>query len=169
MKIEIKELSPNTEEIESVKEFLLDHIKNTYGYGYTPEFHYDIKNLKKMYVKDEQSNFYIAKKPNKEIVGCIGIRGYDKNFEEFKGIYFKNTTASIWRLMVDSRYRRQGIATKLVNHVEKFSKSKNYENIYLHTQRNLPGALKFWQSQRYSITHNIHNEHTTVHMIKYLQ
>lgn len=166
MNIKIKSLYPSNENIEKVQMFLFEHIKKEFGYGYMPKFHYDIMDLKNTYLLNEKNNFFVATDSNGEIIGCIGIRGYDKDFEEFKGVYFKDTTASIWRLMVDLKYRRMGIGSKLVKYVERFSKSKNYSNIYLHTQRNLPGALQFWQSQNYSITHDSHNEFTTVHMIK---
>lgn len=164
MEIKIQEVSDN--KIGMVQDFLFNNIKKVYGYGYIPEFHYDIKNLKNTYLSNPQNNFYIATNSHNDIIGCIGIRAYDKDFKLFKGVYSKDTTSSIWRLMIDSKYRRLGIASKLVKYVENFSKSKNYQNIYLHTQRNLPGALKFWQSQNYSITYEANNEYTTVHMIK---
>ncbi|MDO5848028.1 MAG: GNAT family N-acetyltransferase [Methanobrevibacter sp.] len=166
MNIDIKPLSLSNIKIKDIQKFLFNHIKEEFGYGYVPSFHNDIVNLKDTYLTDDRNNFYVATNDNGKIIGCIGVRGYDKHFEEFEGVYFKDTTASIWRLMIDSKYRRKGIGSRLVKYVEKFSESKNYQNIYLHTQRNLPGALQFWQAQNYSIIYDSNNEYTTVHMIK---
>ena len=56
--IEIIELKSNM--IDDVKEFLFKQIKKEFGYGYIPEYHKDIVNLEKYYIKPQRNNFYIA-------------------------------------------------------------------------------------------------------------
>lgn len=163
--IEIIELKSNM--IDDVKEFLFKQIKKEFGYGYIPEYHKDIVNLEKYYIKPQRNNFYIALDSNKnKIIGTIGLRSYDKNFEEFKGTYSNLNTSSIWRLFIDNEYRRCGIATLLFEISEKFIIQNNFTKIYLHTHKTLPGALNFWKKMGFNITWDTNNELETVHMDK---
>jgi ribosomal protein S18 acetylase RimI-like enzyme len=167
MKIKIINLKEYSEDIGLIQDFLFENIKNEYEYGYIPEYHQDIINLENYYKYPPRNNFFIAKNlENNKIIGTIAIREYDKDFKKFKNIYSKNTTSSIWRLFVNKEYRRYGIGTKLVNTVENFAKEKNYNEIYLHTHKNVKGALDFWKSLNYTITLDTNNELKTVHMIK---
>ena len=145
--------------------FLMKMIKEEYGYGYVEKYHKDIKNLKKTYLTPK-NNFYIILNETNKIIGSIGIRGYDKDFKEFKDIYTKEHTASIWRMFINKKYRRRGLGSKLVKIVENFSKEENYNEIYLHTHRTVKGALSFWKSLDYEITINTYNTMKTVHMEK---
>lgn len=167
MRVIIKEISNTKNEVEKVKKFLFNQINEEYGYGYIEEYHKDIKNLKEYYIMPERANFFIAKDcETGKIIGTIAIREYDKDFKEFKDLYTKKSTASIWRLFIDKKYRRNKIATKLVNIVESFSSSQNYREIYLHTQKNLNGAVEFWKNLGYEISLDTNNKLKTVHMIK---
>ena len=165
MEIEIREINNDSDEINSVKDFLFDHIMKEYGIGPTPEFHYDITGLEEYYIKPQRSNFFIACDGN-NIVATAAVRAYDKNYELFKGIYSKKDTASIWRLMVDENYRRKGLARRLVGKIEDFAIGENYRQVYLHTQRYLDSALLFWQSLGYEITVEENDYDETTHMVK---
>ena len=110
MNVTIKPLSNNPKEIEDVKKFLFKMIKLEFGYGYVPEWHQDIVNLEDYYINPERNNFFVAYYETGEIIGTIGIRAYDKDFPEFRHLYSKDTTSSIWRLFVDRRCRRCGLA-----------------------------------------------------------
>ena len=63
---------------------------------------------------------------------------------------------------------RCGLATKLFKAVEKFSNENDYEEIYLHTHRNLNGALEFWLKMGFKVTIDTNNELQTIHMEKKL-
>ncbi len=91
-----------------------------------------------------------------------------KKFREFEGLYNKEDTASIWRLYVDEKYRRLGLATKLFKLVESFSYLNSYKEIYLHTHKNLNGGLNFWKKMGFETTVDTNNDLQTVHMIKKL-
>ena len=162
----IIELEKNKDFLNNVEKFLFKMIRKEYGYGYIPKFHRDIKNLDKTYLAHERNNFFLAKDYNDNIIGTIAIREYDKDFPEFKEVYCKKSTASIWRLFVDEKYRRCGIASKLVRKVENFSKERGYKKLYLHTHKNINGALDFWLSLDYNIRIDTNNSLKTVHMDK---
>lgn len=163
----IRKVENNPGEIEAVKEFLYAQIQNEYGIGPTPKFHYDIDGIVDYYILPSRSNFYIAL-DGERIIATAAIRAYDVNYEIFKGVYSKEDTASIWRLMVDKEYRRHGLARKLVNALEEFAKNAGYDKIYLHTHRYLESGIPFWTSVGYVITIDEDDYDETTHMVKYL-
>lgn len=169
MDIIIKELENNAEDIRNVQEFLFSQIQEEYGCGYVEEYHRDIKNLMDYYILPNKNGFFMALDENNNIIATIAIRGYDKEFKEFKSLYTKEKTASIWRLFVDKQYRRLGLATSLFHITEEFCRKNEYEEIYLHTHKNLNGALIFWKKMGFEITVDSDDEFQTVHMIKNIQ
>lgn len=167
MDIKIKEIENDESQIKSVQEFLYAQIKIEYGIGPMPEFHYDIDGLKDYYVLPKRNAFFAAYDGDK-IVATAGVRGYDKDYEFFKDQYNEENTASIWRLMVDEQYRRNGLARILVKRIEKFAKEEGYKQIYLNTHRYLEAALPFWNSLGYTVTIEEDDYDETNHMIKVL-
>lgn len=166
MNIKITEINKE-DEIPLVQDFLYNQIKNEYGIGPNPKFHYDIDELKEYYVLPDRNNFFIAWDGDK-IVATAAIREYDLGYDFFSELYSKDTTASIWRLMVDKNYRRYGIARNLVTKIEDFACCKSYDKIYLHTHRYLEAGLPFWKSLGYIVTVEEDDYDETIHMIKHL-
>ena len=169
MNVNIKELTRDSEEIIKVQNFLFSMIKLEFGYDYVPQWHQDIVNMEEYYINPEKNAFFVAYSETGEIIGTIGIRAYDKNFEQFEHLYSKETTSSIWRLFVDRRYRRCGLASKMFSIAENFAKESNYNEIYLHTHKNLKGAIEFWTKMGFVITLDEGDELETVHMEKYIK
>lgn len=167
MDIKIKEIENDVSQIKSVQEFLYAQIKIEYGIGPMPEFHYDIDGLKDYYILPKRNAFFAAYDGDK-IVATAGVRAYDKDYEFFKGQYNEENTASIWRLMVDEQYRRNGLARILVKKIEEFAKEEGYKEIYLNTHRYLEAALPFWNSLGYTVTIEEDDYDETNHMIKVL-
>ena len=165
----IKSLEKEDIEIYGIENFLFKIINEEFGYGYVPEYHRDIVNMEKYYIKPDKNAFLLATHKNTgKLIGTIGIRAYDKHYNLFKGIYDEKKTASIWRVFIDKKYRRNGVGSKLVNSAEEFCKNKGYKNLYLHTQKTVDGSLDFWLSKGYKITADMKNELGTVHMEKTL-
>ena len=167
MCILIKKLENDSDMIKNLQKFLFDQIEREFGYGYVPAYHKDIMNLNEYYIEPKKNIFLIAiDEKSDEIIATIGLRAYDKCFDEFKGIYSSVSTASIWRLFVDERYRRCGVASKLFEIIERFAYENQFNEIYLHTHKTLNGAIDFWKKMGFIITIDTHNELQTVHMEK---
>ena len=152
MNVIIKELGKDSEEINEVQKFLFKMIKNEFGYDYVPEWHQDIVRMDEFYIGPKRNNFFVAYLETGEIIATIGIRAYDKDFPEFRHLYSKETTSSIWRLFVDRRCRRCGLASKMFAIAENFANGVGYDDIYLHTHKTLPGALEFWTKMGFVVT-----------------
>ena len=163
----IREVKNDPEEIAAVKEFLYNQIMIEYGIGPMPKFHFDIEGIVDYYILPDNSNFYIALDGDK-IVATAAVRAYDRDYDFFKDAYSKEDTASIWRLMVDEKYRRHGLARRLVTNIEEFAKNAGYDKIYLNTHRYLESGIPFWTSVGYEITVEEDDYDETTHMVKYL-
>ncbi len=150
---------------ESVRAFLFRMIKREFGFDYIPEYHGDIVNLEEYYLEPERNTFLLACIGDR-LVGTLGLRAYDR---EFRGLnYDPERTASLWRVFVHEDWRRMGVASYLVGIAESFAAEKGYTGIYLHTHKNVDGALDFWLSRGYRIVMDTDNELGTVHMEKSL-
>ena len=170
MNVVIKELCDDSKQIEQVQEFLFKMIKLEFGYDYVPEWHQDIVNMKEYYIDPEMNNFFVAyAEETGEIIATIGLRAYDKDFPEFRHLYSNDTTSSIWRLFVDRRCRRCGLASKMFSIAENFANEVGYHDIYLHTHKNLEGALHFWTKMGFVVVLDSNDELLTVHMDKQIQ
>lgn len=166
MKVTIKELSKNSQEIKEVQEFLFKMIKLEFGYDYVPEWHQDIVSMDEYYVNPKRNNFFVAYTETGEVIATIGIRAYDKDFPEFRHLYSNEATSSIWRLFVDRRCRRCGLASKMFDVAENFANQSGFDDIYLHTHKNLDGAIKFWTKMGFVVVLDSNDELETVHMDK---
>lgn len=163
----VKELQTEQFPLHTVQKFLLNMIRDEFGYGFIPEYHQDIVDLETYYLEPERNNFFLAiHHETREVIGTMGIRAYDKNFPFFKDIYNPETTAGIWRVFVDNPWRRNGVASTLVHWGEKFCRKRGYEKIYLHTHKTISGSLDFWLSNGYRIVEDTGNQLKTVHMDK---
>ena len=169
MNVIIRELNDDSQQIRDVQEFLFQMIKNEFGYDYVPEWHQDIVNMEEYYINPKRNNFFVAYAETGEIIATIGIRSYDKDFPEFRHLYSKETTSSIWRLFVDRRCRRCGLASKMFSVAESFANQVGYNDIYLHTHKNLDGALEFWTKMVFVVSLDANDELETVHMDKQIQ
>ena len=169
MNVIIKPLSNDSKQIRDVQEFLFKMIKKEFGYDYVPEWHQDIVKLDEYYINPKRNNLFVAYYENDDIIATIGVRAYDKDFPEFRQLYSKNTTSSIWRLFVDNRYRRCGLASKMFSIAENFVKEEGYDKIYLHTHKNLDGALEFWSKMGFVVVLDSNDKLETVHMDKKIQ
>lgn len=170
MNVVIKSLCNDSRQIADVQDFLFKMIKKEFGYDYVPEWHQDIVNMNEYYINPEKNNFFVAyAEETGEIIATIGIRAYDKDFPEFRHLYSNETTSSIWRLFVDRRCRRCGLASKMFSIAENFANEVGYNDIYLHTHKDLDGALEFWTKMGFVVVLDAEDELQTVHMDKQIQ
>ena len=169
MNIEFIELKEEHLSKYQVEDFIFKMIKESYGLDYVPEYHFDVKGLNTYYISPSKNNLFLAiDTDTNKLIGTAAVRGYDRNDNIKNRNYDLNSTASIYRLFVKKEYRHNKIATRLLRKIEEFSKEKEYNEIYLHTQRDSYGALAFWLHQGYEIVDDSHDSMGTIHMEKVL-
>ena len=169
MNYEILELNEYLLEKYDVKKFVFKMIKDSYGLDYVPEYHYDVVNMDEYYINPQRSNLFIAVSEDDQLIGTAAVREYDKNYIIPDRTYNNESTASIYRLFVDPDYRHNKIASNMLKSIEDFCKKEDYNEIYLHTQRDSYGALPFWLNRGYVIVQDTHDEMGTIHMEKVLK
>ena len=153
MNFTIKKLSDDCDTKIRVRNFLFSQIRSEYGYGYIPSWHKDIVDLNKYYIDCRKNNlFFVENNDDGRIIASMAIRH----------------TASIWRSFVEKPYRRCGLATHLFDVVEEFCYENDFNEIYLHTQKNLVAGFNFWKKVGFQVTLDTNNELKTVHMVKNL-
>ena len=77
-----------------------------------------------------------------EPVGCGAVKEYSTDIMEVKRMY------------VPPRKRGQGIASIILNELEKWSKELNYKNCILETGKKQPEAIELYKKNRYTIIPN---------------
>ena len=77
-----------------------------------------------------------------EAVGCGAIKMYDEQTMEIK------------RMFVKESHRNQGIAAKLLTHLENWAKELGFQKCILETGNNQPEAIRLYQKCNYKIIPN---------------
>ncbi|SDB94731.1 GNAT family N-acetyltransferase [Acinetobacter boissieri] len=86
----------------------------------------------------------------KKLVAVAGFKAYDQRFQTLFNVEGQRSVELV-KLYVLPKYRRQQIATLVVQQLKQSAKEKNIDIIYLHTHPFLDGAKVFWQQQGFSI------------------
>jgi hypothetical protein len=61
------------------------------------------------------------------------------------------------------------LASKIYSIAENFAKENGFSDIYLHTHRNLDGALEYWTKMGFIIRLDEQDDLETVHMDKHIK
>lgn len=94
-------------------------------------------NACKEYNKLETINHVIIAYENKEIIGCGAIREYDKETIEIK------------RMFVSDKFRKKGIATRILIELENWAKEQGYITCILETGTMMLDAISFYKKNNY--------------------
>lgn len=123
----------------------------------------DLVQFKQFYIEDKQGVFLVARTGEGELVGTIGMRGYDHRFLSLD--YGQQRVVEVTRLFVASNYRKRGLGTALFLELHKEAKKRNIDRMYLHTHPFLSGAQQFWEKQGFGLlSETVESDFTTLHM-----
>jgi len=105
----------------------------------------DMANPYEHYVLgDKKAGFWVAR-TNNETVGTVAI--YPVETEP--------NVAEAFRVSVDDRYRRLGIAVLLMEHAEKRATEQGYSTMMLQTTEYLLAAHRLYESMKYDLVKNL--------------
>ncbi len=166
-KIDFKYLDKNLEK--KTKNFIIQEYIKHYKNQLSPTKYKTLYKNMETLIKDKKNNaFFVAINEKEEIIGTISISLYDNRIKILKNRYKNRKIAELGRCYVLKEYRRQLIATTLLNLANTFAKKNNYEKLYLHTHYFLAGGFDFWSSTGFKIIYDEKDSLQTVHMEKTL-
>ncbi|EIW16668.1 GNAT family N-acetyltransferase [Pelosinus fermentans] len=153
-------------DVASVQNFLLGQLQDLFSHDGQSAITDDVWGLAKLYIEPARNQMWAAFSPEGAVIGTIAICEYNDRIAVLKGRYPGKTTAEIGRCYIEKTLRRQGIGSRLLKEVEAFGCEKEYETIYLHTHRFLPGGFHFWEKQGFRIVVEEQGDAQIVHMEK---
>ena len=109
----------------------------------------DLQDFARVYLSGDCGAFWLARCEGK-IVAAIGYLPYDHRFAQLD--YRGRRTVEIVRLFVAPAFRHGGLAARLYARLREHALGEGIQALYLHTHPFLPGAIRFWERQGFSIT-----------------
>ena len=139
------------EDLPVARAHIMRVIEEDLGYGYNPQWHWDVDDLQGTYLDDPRHALWVAiDETSGELVATGGIRKGGPRSAPERWIvdrYDPERTAQIVRVYVARAHRRRGIARRLVELARRFAAADGgYSIICLHTDTRAPGAEGFWRS-----------------------
>lgn len=122
------------------------------GYGYQPQWHWDLDRAVETYVDNPRQAMYVAVDATGTVVATAAIRIGGPNVpphpEELGRRYAdRQAVAQLMRVATLPGHRRHGLARRLVAACQEFVRADGgYRVIYLHTNTRVPAAEPFWRS-----------------------
>lgn len=123
----------------------------------------DLQHFQQRYIDDDLGCFWLLK-AEQTIIACIGFRAYDRRFSHFQ--LDGTRVVEVLRLYVEPEYRRQGLASYLLQQLKAEAQARAIDGLYLHTHPFLAGAVEFWQQQKFKLICQDHHDPIwqTIHM-----
>lgn len=137
------------EDVEGARALMLDTFYREMGSGYVPEWHADVIDLERTYLRTPGQALFVADLGG-EVVATAGLRsGGPKSPPNPLWLaehYARGATAQLVRTYVRPSHRRHGLARALVERCCEFAAESGYDTAYLHTNPEIDGAEPFWRS-----------------------
>jgi len=160
----VRELTPG--DIVEARAVIVRVLEEDLGYGYVPEWHWDLDDMQTVYLANPRQALFVAvDNASSQIVGTTAVRtGGPKSPPHPLWLaerYDSSRTAQLMRVYVVAEQRRRGIARALVEAAKNFVKAEGgYDVIYLHTSAGIPGAEAFWRSAATTEVYDARGEDT---------
>lgn len=105
----------------------------------------------RQYYLGKQGALYVLTEQSK-VVGIIGRRVYKPRFDCIDKVFGLSTgVMEVVHLYIDTKKRRQGLATQLFESLKQDAKNDGVQKLYLHTHSMLPNAQQFWEKQGFGV------------------
>jgi GNAT superfamily N-acetyltransferase len=143
---------------ERVRAFCLGTIKETYGYEYRRDWHWDLDSLlspqRSPYLADRRGAFYVLRQENGTIAGTAGIRCLvtSQNILQRYGARYLDHDAVgyLCRVYVGKPCRKRGLGDVLINLCREQASRLGYSLLYFHCERQAARLRAYWESHGFS-------------------
>ena len=138
------------QDLAGARELILTSVNDDQGYGFQPQWHWDLDHLTEVYVDNPRQAMVVAVDEGTVVGTCaagIGGSASPPNPAWLADHYAdRANVVQLVRLVTDPRLRRKGLGRRLVDATIAFVRAEGgYRVIYLHTNAKIPGALEFWR------------------------
>jgi GNAT superfamily N-acetyltransferase len=121
-----------------------------FGYGYLPQWHWDVDDLAGVYLGNPRHALWVAVDDAGAVVGTAGVREGGPRCPPsprwLADRYAGPGTAQLVRVYVTPALRGRGIGHALVGAARRFvTAERGYRRLYLHTDTRVAGAESFWR------------------------
>ncbi|WP_252446420.1 GNAT family N-acetyltransferase [Pseudonocardia humida] len=140
------------EDLAGARAVVLHTAEADLGYGYQPQWHWDLDRLVETYVDNPRQAMFVAVDPDGEVVSTAAIRVGGPNVpphpaELDRRYADRPAVAQLLRVATLPRHRRAGLGRRLVAACQRFVRADGgFRVIYLHTNTRVPAAEPFWRS-----------------------
>lgn len=137
-------------DLRGARSVMLDTFYRILGYGYLPDSHEDVIDLATAYIDHPDNRLWVATHDG-QVVATTAVRANGPRCPPhprwLAERYPDGTTAQLFRVYVRPEYHRRGLATQLVQQAITYvSAHPRMNDLYLHTDDRVAGALEFWQT-----------------------
>ncbi|BAE58663.1 acyl-CoA N-acyltransferase [Aspergillus flavus] len=110
----------------------------------------ELASFQQSYLEHPNGAFFTARVDGR-LVATIGYVAYDQRFPQLD--FGHERVVEVLRMYVHPDWRRIGLASKLFAALEQRARQEGIRRMYLHTHPFLPGSIRFWERQGFSIVH----------------
>lgn len=137
------------QDLDSARELILTSMTEDQGYGYLPEWHWDIDHALEVYADNPRHALFIAECEG-VVIGTCAVRTGGPNVPPHPpelGVRYadRENVCQVVRAVTAPAARRQGVARSLVQRCLQHAREAGFRVAYLHTNAHSPGALGFWE------------------------
>ena len=138
------------QDLAGARELILTSLHDDQGYGFQPQWHWDLDHLTEVHVDDPRQAMVVAVDEGTVVGTCAARIGGSASppHPAWLADHYADraNVVHLVRLVTDPRLRRKGLSRRLVDATIAFVRAEGgYRVIYLHTNAKIPGALEFWR------------------------
>jgi GNAT superfamily N-acetyltransferase len=155
-------------DLDAARQLMLRVFDEDFGYGYLPQWHWDVDDLKGVYLDNPRHGLWVAVDEGETVLGTAGVREggprCPPNPAWLADRYAGAGTAQLVRVYVTPALRGHGIGRALVDAARQFVATEGeYRCLYLHTDTRVAGAEAFWRALGRVVYDARPDEWSTVH------
>ncbi|GLD97716.1 hypothetical protein PINS_up006406 [Pythium insidiosum] len=108
----------------------------------------DLADVTASFLATPRSHFWVVTTAMGDVIACVGLKPFEVKGETTTAT--SERSAELCRLSVDAQWRRRGLASVLVEHLESFARDAAFDTIRLDTIASMTTAQAFYAARGYT-------------------